>query len=683
MALPQVVVEVDRKSRVVLREGRVLDRKGVEATVQWGDGSTDEVRLVATDDRMMLSMPAGGLRHRKLIDPAGVSELVRSSPAQAFELALLDSSKPMSSRDLIARVEEVFDGDVSALWKRARQTFEANESVKASGKGATLKYTWVGQPQPDAVAAGVAAQGDEPTGANEDTTIVGLDAGNAVPRADAALHVTNGVGESVLSGDPNIGRGSAHRTEREQIHPVAELVHRTAVSGQLPEDASYLLPRALGSPLAAGLALEALPEDSLRMATPLLGRAGLILLAVPKSSKTIKSIDAVALAGPHAAKALLNSANAELSASEPRSWPTQELQRAHGFLVRRILASPSVDLVGLETVLRAARDLGAQSEASRETELIAEALAAVIDSMSPASWPGLSLNAKSAIARRLVPAALRPKSPRARVLTWLWRNHPAELAEDMWWRRVDFEDLAGVAATPLGSALESEAIAASVVRPLVSARVESATTRRQLFATLAAPPPLARLIDHQAVQQAFERVLRQDDIARPWLVGLRNEDRISDLLRQVDALTQRALESDARAASDREAADAAEQRLLRTEARLAEAAASTKELRESQSRQIRIDAMRALARLCAYIDGAANSQPAERIRQRVRQIAAREGLIPVGEPGQPEPYDPHRHDVVGEAPQPETPVTVTGIGYTWGEGAGEMVLVRALVERSQ
>ena len=92
--------------------------------------------------------------------------------------------------------------------------------------------------------------------------------------------------------------------------------------------------------------------------------------------------------------------------------------------------------------------------------------------------------------------------------------------------------------------------------------------------------------------------------------------------------------------------------------------------------------MRAFAGLCAYVDGAADSQSAPRVRERVGRMAAREGLTPSGVPGRTEPYDPQRHDVIGEPPLPNTPVTVTGIGYTWGEGADEIVLVRALVERT-
>jgi len=105
----------------------------------WEDGSTSDVPVGLHGDHKLFYTAAGGLRHRQHVDPIGTSELVRSSPAQAFAFALLESSNPLSSKDLIARVSQVFTGDAGALWKQARPTFETNENVKASGKGTGLK----------------------------------------------------------------------------------------------------------------------------------------------------------------------------------------------------------------------------------------------------------------------------------------------------------------------------------------------------------------------------------------------------------------------------------------------------------------------------------------------------------------------------------------------------------------
>ncbi|UVJ40573.1 hypothetical protein [Arthrobacter sp. CJ23] len=663
MKAPQVVMDLDKKSRVVLREGLLVDRKGAEVTVLWSDGSTDDVRLGADGDHILFATPAGGLRHRKYVDPVATSELVRSSPAQAFAFALLDSAKPVSSKDLIARVEEVFTGDVSALWKRARLTFEANENVKASGKGASLKYIWAGQAPLDAISADVAAQMRGGTALKENTVTVELDAGNAERGGDAAPQVADGA-------------------EGGQIHPAVELVHATSVSGQLPENWARLLGIALRNPLAAGLAVDSLSDDALQAAVPALGRAALILQALPRESKTIKAIDAVQLAGPEGAAALIDAADAELRGLEPASASAQELRHAKDFLIRRLLSSPSVGLLSLDTVLRATREMETPKDAAKKGEWVAGLLATVISAMDQDSWKNLALQDKSAVARRLTSVPLNAAGSRARVLGWIWRNHPADLADEMWWRDVEFDDLASVATTPLASALESDAIASAIVKPLVVKRLASATTRRQLLTSLAAPTALARLMDESAVQQAFDRVLRDDNIGRAWLVRLRNETRIFELAHQVEALTRQAKEKTELLGKAQEAVRLSDDRLHRMEARLSEAAASTNELRESQSRQIRIDVMRAFAGLCAYVDGAADSQSAQRVRERVRRMAAREGLTPSGVPGRTEPYDPQRHDVVGEPPLPNTPVTVTGIGYTLGEGADEIVLVRALVERT-
>jgi hypothetical protein len=675
-------LDLDKKSRVVLREGLLVDRKGVEVTVLWSDGSTDDVRLGRHGDHILLATAAGGLGHRKHVDPAGASELVRSSPAQAFAFALLDSLNPLSSKDLIARVSQVFSGDVSPLWKQARSTFETNENVQASGKGAGLKYVWVGQTPPDAFSAGLAAQMRGRTAMKENTVTAGLHAGNAERGRDVAPQVADGaVDRPMDSGNRNEGRDSAYRAEDGQIHPAVELVRATSVSGQLPENWAGVLGSVMRNPLAAGLAVDSLSDDALQAAVPALGQAALILQALPRDSKALKTIDAVQLAGPKGSAALVDAADAELRSLEPASAKAQELQRARDFLIRRLLNSPSVGLLSLDTVLRATREMESPKDAAKKGEWVAEVLATVIGAMDQNSWTKQTLQEKSAVARRLTSVPLNATGSRARVLGWIWRNHPADLADEMWWRGVEFEDLAAVATTPLASALESDAIASIVVKPVVVKRLASATTRRQLLTSLAAPTALARLMDESAVQRAFDRVLREDNIGRGWLVRLRNETRISELAQEVDALTRQAREMTELLDKAQEAVRLSDDRLHRMEARLGEAAASTNELRESQSRQIRIDVMRAFAELCVYVDGAVDSQSAQRVRERVQRMAAREGLTPSGVPGRTEPYDPQRHEVIGEPPMPDTPVTVTGIGYTWGEGADEIVLVRALVER--
>jgi hypothetical protein len=681
VTVPQVVLDLDKKSRIVLREGLLLDRRGAEVTVLWKDGSTSDVRLGLYGDHKLFSTAAGGLRHRKHVDPIGTSELVRSSPAQAFAFALLDASKPTSSKDLIARVKEAFTGDVSALWKRARPTFETNENVKTSGKGASLEYTWVGQAPLDAVSADVAAHFGERTATDENTVTVEPEAGSAERRADAAPQVADGaIGGPVNPETNNKGRGNAHSAEDGHMHPAVELVRATSAAGQLPENWAEVLGSAMRNPLAAGLAVGSLSEDVLQAAVPALNRAALILQALPRDSKTIKAIDALQLAGPEGATALIDAAEAELRGLESASARAQELRQAKDFLIRRLLSSPSVGLLSLDTVLRATREMETPKDAAKKGEWVAGVLAAVIGAMDQDSWKNLALQDKSAVARRLTSVPLNATGSRARVLGWIWRNHPADLADEMWWRGVEFDDLAAVATTPLASALESDAIASAIVKPLVVNRLGSATTRRQLLTSLAAPTALARLMDESDVQRAFDRVLREDNIGRAWLVRLRNETRIAELTREVEALTRQTKEMTELLGNAQEAVRLRDDRLHRMEARLGEAAASTNELRESQSRQIRIDVMRALAELCAYVDGAAESQSAQRVRERVRRMAAREGLTPSGVPGRTEPYDPQRHDVIGEPPPPNTPVTVTGIGYTWGEGADEIVLVRAQVE---
>jgi hypothetical protein len=73
---------------------------------------------------------------------------------------------------------------------------------------------------------------------------------------------------------------------------------------------------------------------------------------------------------------------------------------------------------------------------------------------------------------------------------------------------------------------------------------------------------------------------------------------------------------------------------------LAQAAAEAQTLRESQARQIRLDALRALADVAGYVHGAIGSQAPERITRRINSKIGQQGIIPIAEPGEQTAYRP-------------------------------------------
>ena len=320
------------------------------------------------------------------------------------------------------------------------------------------------------------------------------------------------------------------------------------------------------------------------------------------------------------------------------------------------------------------------SEAAR-SDALAELLAAAFNHGGVDAWADLSTAEQGTIARRVSAAPLAQDSGRLRLLAWLWRTDPRAVEDHVWWKDVGVAELSSVALTPLATALEQEAIRKSIVEPIMRDALNAAATRRQLMTVLGSPGPVAAVLEASAVARALERSWREEDVTRPWLAEVSNEAEIGALREQVTRLEEALDASRLSLKAAQDTAESARERMLQVEQRLQQAAESKNSLRESQSRQIRVDAFRALADLAAYVDGALERQSPERIRDRLSVKLEREGLSRIGEPGATAPYDPRTHDLVGPGQPPGSPVTVSAVGYLLrAQDEGDIVLTRAIVE---
>jgi hypothetical protein len=344
-----------------------------------------------------------------------------------------------------------------------------------------------------------------------------------------------------------------------------------------------------------------------------------------------------------------------------------------------VFATPTADRLSPRAILDATKPLAYSSEAAR-SDALAELLAAAFSHAGVDAWADLSTAERGTIARRVSAAPLAQDSGRLRLLAWLWRTDPQVVEDHVWWRNVGVAELSSVALTPLASALEQETIRKIIVEPIMRDALEAAATRRQLMTLLGSPGPVVDVLAAPSVARALERSWREEDVTRPWLAEVSNEAEIGALREEVSRL-QEALEASRlslKAAQDN--AESARKRMLQVERRLQQAAESKNSLRESQSRQIRVDAYRALADLAAYVDGALERQSPERIRDRLAVKVEREGLSRIGETGATEAYDPRIHDLVGPGRPPGSSVTVSAVGYLLKAEDEDIVLIRAIVE---
>ena len=116
------------------------------------------------------------------------------------------------------------------------------------------------------------------------------------------------------------------------------------------------------------------------------------------------------------------------------------------------------------------------------------------------------------------------------------------------------------------------------------------------------------------------------------------------------------------------------------EARVRVGYAGGRELRAAQERQIRIEAVRALADVVAEVEElAAAGAGTEVAVERIRVLAHAFGLEPIGRAGEQTTYAPALHTAIGTRPADQSRVTVLRPGYTWRDGTEVVLIGRAQV----
>jgi hypothetical protein len=103
-------------------------------------------------------------------------------------------------------------------------------------------------------------------------------------------------------------------------------------------------------------------------------------------------------------------------------------------------------------------------------------------------------------------------------------------------------------------------------------------------------------------------------------------------------------------------------------------------VRAARERQLKLDALHAVAELAGEVEELAyDSGDAELIVERLRARVRAAELAQLGNPGDATTFDPRRHDAMGPRPADGAPVTVMRPGYAWVENGSSLVLRKALV----
>lgn len=404
----------------------------------------------------------------------------------------------------------------------------------------------------------------------------------------------------------------------------------------------------------------------------------LSLLAPLPGTHASADVDVVDLLGVEAVARIARHAAAELREAQRRA----DVQPSADALVDRLVSSPQAAQLALATLT----DLLALPEPADETgakrlERLLGLAAAGLRAMDGVAWAAVTEAQRTALARATARAALT--GARGAVLAAIAQVDPAEITQARWWAGVDLDHLSAVTSGPLAAVLERDDVARSIVAPKAQAALRDVSTRRALLGLLASAAPVAATLSPPVVAATLGRVASSDRLLRAWLQEIQELEALHALELERDRLAHRLAEAETHLAAAREAADRHRAQAERLEARVREAERANATMREAQERQIRIDAIRALAELAAFVESSSGRVEPDRLKARVTTLVGRQGVRRVEIPDDVVAFDPRRHESVGVAVEPGEGVVVRRCGYTWDSPQEEIVLVRALVERAE
>lgn len=283
------------------------------------------------------------------------------------------------------------------------------------------------------------------------------------------------------------------------------------------------------------------------------------------------------------------------------------------------------------------------------------------------------------VARLAERLTLEDGSPRVAMLMSLGRRDATTLADSMWWK-MSFADLVEAGRGELGRTLELPDIATKIVRPTVTATIDSAQSRASLALVMGAPQCLARHVDAGQIAAAWARVAQTDGAASAWLDVLQDKRGMAALRGEISELKQGLQEEELRRSDLETRLAESVAQVTRVSTQLSAALAEGGSTSSAELDQARLDVLRSLSSVAAFALVAARAHADAALEQKVLFQTAREGLTPISMPGDSVRFDPTVHDSLGAVVEVDHPVLVIRPGYTLDRGTEDtVVLLKAQV----
>lgn len=626
-----------------IQVGLVTARRGKSLTVRTGTGDLAEQERLPGD----ITPDVGSYFHLLRLAPEVVERLLDENPTRVFK-QLIQDAPGLTASDLKAKVGVSTDAVVNSAWELARPVLGADEDVTTS-QGRSPKYRLRDDVRLDFLDL-------LPTDGPVDPEPVETSPAPESPDrslADPSSEPEDPEPES-LPPAPEVGGTLAARLA--PVAPDLDLAAATDVARR---------------PLSISLSVTRLSKAAQKDLIEPLGAADRRLIALIAGNLKGGLLEAeVAQLGTSDYEAVLRAALQEIQA---RPSPAKAFTEPLTDLLRRACKDGRLPA---ELLIHIAKVLADRRSSSEGLNLCLVHLAETFAVASAAEIASLDLRG---LARAAAASPLTRSGGRVRLLSTLYRVSPDEAVATYWWPKSSLDELANASRSGLAAALDDERVAEHTVAPVVTDYLAGISARSGVAVVWGLPQPLARHVSGTQVAHALARVATHDKLLGSWLATLANADRVRALEATVTGLEEQA--SRDRETVSRAVAEADELRIrLRTTAeQLAESRAADSGNRDSHDRQVRIDAVRALAVLAAQVKQSTAARSDEALMRQVEHACRREGLEEIGSVDQLSAYDPERHDALSNNLSPGSPVTVVRCGYTWADGDQIVVLVKAHV----
>jgi len=643
--------------------GRIQSRRGKDLTLVLPDGSTLPHTLAEGE----LTPVEGSFMHLLRLSPTIVEATLAEQPERVYKQLMQDAGRPMTARALKDKLSDLPGTLVDKSWLRAKTALESDDDVERQGRNqnAYALTSSVAVDLLDLVPAtsAQASAGSAPPLA-DDSVEVTLNEARTEPASEAVPpdeqpELAEPAGPATADEEPN----------KEQAHAVAADDLASRLSRRFPTPSVRSLEDVVRSPLATALALRSLNKaEREELFSGLVGHEALVVdllapVSTPSAEKDASGED------PSLIRELLKAASYELRGLVSN-------KQARGCFVSLVDRAAVAGASSPAAVIRGAQLLASPMKPAPEADRCLRLLADAVDTASATDLAGWDLGA---LARAASTLRFDHDGGRSRVVSAIFRRLPEEARRQRWWEGTDAGQLAEAARGRLGRVLEDEEVARLVVAPHVGQLVDQTSSRSGVALVWGLPSPLAVHVDGRRMARLVAEVARKDGTTDSWLKLLSNAQTVSDLEAEVSLLTRALKTAQENEVAAREQHERLSEQVRRTAEQLAAVRNADVSDRGSRDRQVRLDLLRSLAVVVAQVKQSDSARGDAALTRQLDHACRREGLTELASAGQTVAYDPAQHDSLTPDLSSGSPAAVLRGGYTWADGAENVVLVKAQV----